>query len=135
MYRANRIAYSLTHGPVPPGLVVMHTCDRPICVRPSHLQMGTYQDNVLDCWRKGRNRRVPVGSAHHLRQRPELTPRGERNGNAKLTEAGVREILTLQNVLSPEEVATRFHVAELTITAIWAGRTWKHVPRGENYNA
>src|ERR1043165_1317635 len=34
---AHRVAWALTHGFVPAGLDVLHRCDNPPCVRPSHL--------------------------------------------------------------------------------------------------
>ena len=42
--------------PVPPGMCVMHTCDNPLCVNPSHLVLGTIADNNADCRAKGRHR-------------------------------------------------------------------------------
>lgn len=51
---AHRYAYELTHGPVPDGRVVMHTCDTPACVRPEHLRVGTNRDNSRDMAAKGR---------------------------------------------------------------------------------
>lgn len=53
--RAHRFAYYVAHGdPMPPGMVVMHTCDNPSCVRPDHLVLGTQLDNVQDRQAKGR---------------------------------------------------------------------------------
>jgi hypothetical protein len=51
---AHRFAYVLTYGPIPGGLKVRHKCDNPICVRPSHLLLGTQKDNMQDCHRRGR---------------------------------------------------------------------------------
>jgi hypothetical protein len=53
-YRANRIAYQLVNGPIPDGLWVLHRCDVRLCVRPSHLFLGTAKDNTLDALAKGR---------------------------------------------------------------------------------
>jgi hypothetical protein len=51
---ASRIAFRLAFGDIPPGLLVCHTCDNPLCVRPSHLWLGTARDNYYDSVAKGR---------------------------------------------------------------------------------
>ena len=56
---AHRVAYMLEYGIPPDGLAIMHTCDNPPCVRPSHLVAGTIPDNNHDMWRKGRGRTGP----------------------------------------------------------------------------
>lgn len=38
--------------------IVMHLCDTPRCVNPSHLRIGTQADNVADMRAKGRNNDV-----------------------------------------------------------------------------
>ena len=51
---AHRVSWELTNGPIPPGMLVLHTCDNPACVCPKHLFLGTDQDNVSDKENKGR---------------------------------------------------------------------------------
>lgn len=60
---AHVYAWIRTYGQVPRGLHVLHSCDEPLCVRPTHLHLGTHADNVRE--RDERGRRVaPSGEAH-----------------------------------------------------------------------
>lgn len=51
---AHRYAWTLTHGPIPDNLSVLHKCDHALCVRPDHLFLGTQPDNLADARAKGR---------------------------------------------------------------------------------
>lgn len=53
--RANRVSWTLYRGEIPGGLHVCHTCDVRCCVNPDHLFLGTREDNMQDCFKKGRS--------------------------------------------------------------------------------
>lgn len=88
---AHRASYRINVGPIPEGLSVLHRCDNRKCVRPDHLFLGTYADNVHDCEAKGRGRHLS-GDEHPVRKNPLLVPRGEAHPNAKLSDEQVRSI-------------------------------------------
>ena len=76
LHSAHRIAYAIAYGPIALGAVIRHACDNPTCVNPSHLMSGTQKENI-----------------HDMLDRERFTPpRGEKNGQVKLTDTKVREI-------------------------------------------
>ena len=57
-YFTHRKAWELAYGPIPEGMNVLHKCDTPACGRPTHLFLGTQEDNMHDMKKKGRARNV-----------------------------------------------------------------------------
>jgi hypothetical protein len=113
--RSHRLSWSLHNGTIPPGLWVLHKCDRPACVNPEHLFLGNHAENMADMMAKARN----------------VISRGERHGRAKLTEAQVMGIRARYEKGSPVNGATalgrEFGVDHTTIRDIGRGKHWTHL--------
>jgi hypothetical protein len=109
----HRFSYELHHGAIPAGMEVMHKCDRPECTNPKHLRLGTHQQNMDDQKAKRRH------------------SYGERNYNAVLTEAQVREIITKYTGKRGEiaRFAREYGVGDGAIGALLSGKSWKHLRR------
>jgi hypothetical protein len=99
--RMNRLAAEMVHGPIPEGMVVMHTCDNPPCVNPDHLVIASHRDNVLDKYRKGRGHKQ------------------------KLTASDADEIRESRGKITQKALAERFGVTRSTINDIQNGYTWR----------
>jgi hypothetical protein len=108
--RAHRYSYQLHKGKIPEGLCVCHSCDNRRCVNPSHLWLGTLNDNIQDCKRKGRLNR----------------PKHERHSQAKLSMVLANQIRLLyrKGNISHFSLAKKFGVGPTAIKRIVAGHTW-----------
>lgn len=61
---SHRYSWILVNGKIPDGMNICHHCDVPVCIRPTHLFMGTQKQNIHDMIAKGRDRgRWPIGAA------------------------------------------------------------------------
>lgn len=124
--QAHRVSYRLAYGEIPTGLCVLHRCDNPPCVNPTHLFAGTKADNTADMCAKGRNR---TGDQHPLRLHPELVPRGEARAHSKLTATQVVSIRShFADGVLKAELARQFGVDFMTIHSIVNRKTWTHIP-------
>lgn len=104
-YRAHRVSFETFKGPIPPGKLVLHKCDHPLCINPSHLFLGSDADNTADKLAKGRLGRV-----------------------AKLTKNNVLEIrIAVANGAHQGRLAKRYGVGAAQITRIHQRKEWRHV--------
>lgn len=116
---AHRVAYMLAKGD-PGHLCVCHSCDRPSCVNPEHLWLGTRTDNAADRDLKGRTGRGLKDKSRHAR--------GERVSRARLTAEKVLEIRALREAGHElMSIASRFGVGGAAISKIVKRQVWKHV--------
>jgi hypothetical protein len=107
---AHRVSYALHYGEPDLKLLVMHTCNTPLCVNPWHLELGTNKDNAAYMAQCGRSLK------------------GDKNAKAKLTEKAVKEIKELCNQgKTLKSIAELFGVHLATIGYIRQGKIWKHV--------
>ena len=113
MTRAHRVSYTLRHGEIPKGLLVLHRCDTPACVNPAHLFVGTAADNMRDCSEKGRKSQ---GDNHH---------------SSKLTDADVRAIREAHaEGVEYRELARKYGVSRSNIWYVVSGQTWRRTSAG-----
>ncbi len=54
--KGNRLSWEINRGPIPEGMMVLHTCDNKGCVNPSHLYLGTHTENMKDASKRGRHK-------------------------------------------------------------------------------
>lgn len=119
VWGAHRVAYELTHGTIPEGMLVCHRCDVRACCNPAHLFLGTPADNTRDMIEKGRSL---------WQAKPHLIARGEAAGCVRLTEEQVREIReSAANGQFHHEIAKRFGVSRAAVGRVVTRRSWAHV--------
>ena len=54
-YANHRQVYEQHYGPIPEGMVVMHSCGNRWCVNPAHLSLGTQHENRMEQVTRGAN--------------------------------------------------------------------------------
>lgn len=107
---AHRMSYRLLVAPLRDDKHVLHRCDNPRCVRPSHLFLGTAAQNMADKCAKGRQAR---GSSH---------------GSSKLRETDVIAIRRAIVAGEPlNSIATRYGVTRHAIADIARRKSWAHL--------
>lgn len=109
----HRVSLALDDGldisSLPVSQCALHSCDTPLCIRPSHLRWGTKKDNADDRKERGR---------HHL-------VAGEANPHVRLSEQQINEIRRrLTEGTRQVDLAREYGVSRQAIWKIQHGRTW-----------
>lgn len=105
MVGAHRISWELANGTIPEGMSVMHRCDNPPCVRPSHLELGSRADNMRDMARKERSRTTRL-TAPQVNEIRVAVAKGERH----------------------IDIVTRYGISKANVSMIVTRQTWRHLP-------
>lgn len=107
--RAHRVAWELTYGPIPDGMVICHRCDNPPCCNPAHLFLGTQLENIADREAKGRGSVPP--------------------SRAKFTAGQVRQIRAEyeRGLVTQQSLADRWGISRGNLSKILTRRLYTHV--------
>lgn len=104
---AHRVSWQTHNGEIPSGLWVLHKCDTPLCINPSHLFLGTCIENIIDRDTKGRQ----IRGEHHIQ--------------SKLTEL---QVIAIRNDARNNcAVALDYGVSNTTVSRIRLLQLWKHI--------
>lgn len=89
---------------------VLHKCDNRKCCNPDHFFLGSYRDNQLDAYKKGRR----------------VQSKGEEHVNSKLNRLQIDDIRTRYRIGEVQTALAReFNVSQMCISLIVRGETYK----------
>lgn len=112
IYSIHRLSYEFINKVILlPEDNICHKCDNRRCGRPSHLFKGTQQDNLKDCFNKGRH------------------ARGEVNGHSILTDNDILDILFLfyEESLTQKLISKLYKIDPSQISEIVNNKAWRHI--------
>ncbi len=109
MATAHRVSWAMHFGSIPEGKHVLHRCDVKLCIRPTHLWLGTHIDNMKDMAEKGRAKYM----------------RGAQHGNSKLKLNQVLKI-KMSTGKSLRWLADKYGVSFGHISKIKKGSRWTY---------
>jgi len=109
----HRAAYLVWKGDIPENMCVLHKCDNKCCIEPSHLFLGSHQDNMDDMKAKSRQNKRP-GEKHHI---------------TKFSDKDVIEIRKLwdSGEFTQSYFCRIYNVSSACICNMINRKTWKHI--------
>lgn len=105
----HRVSYAFFNGEIPEGVHVLHHCDNRLCVRPSHLFLGSNEDNLKDMCLKNRQ------------------CKGEDKPSNVLTEQDVINIRSIGSSMSSRSIGQIYGIHHSTVLSIRKGKKWKYL--------
>ncbi len=106
-YSAHVFSYMINVGEIPDGHQINHLCGNKLCVRSSHVYLGTHEENMRD---KARLNEAPSGSDHW---------------KSKLTWKDVREIReAYKNGVKQQKLIDRYGVSSGNMSKIVHNQIW-----------
>jgi len=111
--KSHRYSWIIHNGSIPDGLWVLHHCDNPKCVNPSHLYLGTKWDNAKD----------------KVKRNKSFRPLGEKYGAHKITSEQVLKIRELYGSgdFTQQYLANMFNISRPHISIIINRKAWNHI--------
>jgi hypothetical protein len=110
---AHRVSWELSKGKITSSEHVLHRCDNPPCVRPSHLFLGDQILNNADMKAKGRDRKRGLTGEDHAR--------------AKLDWERVSEIRAAAGSETISALSKRYGVSRANIRDIINRKIWRPI--------
>ena len=107
---APRLSYMIHYGDIPEGMYVLHTCDNRKCVKPTHLFLGSADDNAKDMKSKGRHTHGTTGHDHKIND--DIARHIHRMAGEGVAQSEIGRIVGL---------------SQSTVWKILTGKRWKHI--------
>ena len=110
--RAHRFSFQNHHNRlIEDGMCILHSCNNPICVNPTHLSEGTNAENSKYMVQTGRSFK------------------GEKNPASKITEAQVLEIRAeyAKGETTHRKLGKEYGICHSIICDIINRKTWQHI--------
>jgi hypothetical protein len=106
--QAHRVSWIMANGLIPDGLLPLHSCDTPSCVRPDHIRLGTQSENMQDRIAHGEiaTKKITMTMARDIRRRLKY-------GKGKVTQ---------------KDMAAEYDVSVSLIQRIWTNKSHKERP-------
>lgn len=113
VHYTHRYSYRIHKGQIPEGILVLHSCDNPSCVNPSHLFLGTQSDNMNDMISK--NRRLRSGP---------LKGTGAKSKLSTLQLIALREDA---KIMTQQKLAEKYGIGQNTVSRILRGKSCQNL--------